>query len=95
MARAKQHLIVVLAVGAGLIVLHKLLDRPALSVDTWFVEVGWHYWLALAYWVFVAGYVLTRRCQYCKAPQVYRGVNPREWHWPEKSCWKCGADLEL
>ena len=93
MSRQKRKLLILMAIGVLLVALHQALDTPPSSLETWWMEAGWHYWLAMAYWTFVLGYVLLLKCPACRAPQIYRGVSPAEWHWPNDKCWKCGGAI--
>lgn len=77
-----------------LIFMHRVLDvdfsfRDGLSV------IPWHFWLPLGLGIYIAVFVLTLRCPNpkCKAPQIYCGVNPRDWRWPADKCHRCGSEL--
>lgn len=85
---------VLLAAEFLLIVVHRVLDgdfnfRGGLSA------VPWHFWLPLGLGIYIAFFVLTLRCPNpnCKAPQIYGGINPREWRWPTDRCYRCGSEL--
>jgi hypothetical protein len=89
----KKKLIALLGIQAILIIVHRLLDKPPQSIETWHLEAGWHYWVAMGFGIYLVVYILSSKCPACNKPQVYRGVSPSQWHWPPDRCWNCGTDL--
>lgn len=89
----KKKLLVFLSVEILLILLHNILDKPPSSLEKWWLEAGWHYWVALGFGIYIAKYILTLKCYYCGKSQIYRGISTSEWYWPEDTCWSCGHEI--
>ena len=72
-------------------ILHGVLDDD-FNFEDGMKTVPLLYWLAISLGAYIAYYVVTLRCceKGCRAPQIYLGVNPKLWRWPQASCWKCG-----
>ena len=53
-----------------------------------FLSIKWFDWLGTIILLYIAFYILTLRCLNpdCKKPQIYRGVHPSNWRFPEDNC---------
>ena len=91
MAYHRKKLFVLIIVQVLLVVLHKSLASEAQDS---FGE--WHYLIAMGFFVYLCSYILLLKCPNpnCRAPQIYRGVNPNSWALPNETCWKCGTKID-
>ncbi len=88
----KRKLITLLSIEAVLSVIHLIFDSPPKNIQTWYLETGWHYWLAMGFGIYLVYYIINSKCTNCNKPQIYRGINPSEWYWPNDKCWNCGEN---
>ena len=91
--KKKTKFIVLLVVEIILIVIHKILDKPPTSLETWVAEAGWHYWAGLIFGIYLVYYIFTYDCKKCGTPQIWLSPNILKWKWPKDNCWKCDAKL--
>ena len=87
-------MIVLLSIQALLTIIHKVLDTPPININEWYLEVGWHYWAALAFGTYVVWYAFTLSCKKCGTQQVWGGINIFKYRWPTEKCWKCKESIE-
>jgi hypothetical protein len=92
MNRNKKKLIILISIQVILTIIHKVLDKPPSDIDNWVAEVGWHYWVALIFGMYLIIYMFTLSCKKCGAKQLWRSHNILEWRWPKDKCWNCGDE---
>ena len=89
----KKKLIILLSIQVVLTIIHKVLDKPT-NIETWYLEVGWHYWVALVFGTYVMLYAFTLSCKKCGAKQVWGGINILKYRWPADKCWSCNEEIK-
>ena len=88
----KKKLIILLTIQVVLTIIHKILDKPT-SAEVWVYDAGWHYWVGVAFGMYLLFYMFTLTCKDCGAKQIWRSFNILDWRWPEDKCWKCGKEI--
>jgi|GEM_PF-2063780 len=93
MSYHKKKLLILLTVAISVGIVNRFFDDSNFSDGL--SSVSWIYWFGMAIVVYLAYYVLTLNCPNpeCKKPQIYRSVSPKDWHWPDDSCYACGTKL--
>lgn len=93
MAFYKKKLIILIIAEVILIILHKIY-AGAFSFNDGIQDIPIIYLLSIGLGIYISFYVIFLRCPKCKKPQIYRGVSPSQWYWPNDTCYFCGALLK-
>jgi len=73
---------------------NKVFNTESLNGDL--SPFSWLYGISMVVLFYLSFFIVTLKCPNpnCKKPQIYRGVSPKQWHWPEDKCYSCGTKLK-
>lgn len=89
----KKKLVFLLILSSMFAVANRIFDTESLNGELF--PFSWLYGISMMVLFYLAFFIVTFKCPNpnCKKLQIYRGVSPKQWHWPEDKCYSCGTKL--